>query len=102
MSEHLDRARRYHNAIREVLLHEWDPIGVSHVPAAHDEYDSYVGEIYALLIRRSPIQELFDLLWWIETEGMGLCGSYSRTNKVAERLIALTNELDGSPPAVPD
>ena len=95
-SERLAKAREYHAAIRLVLLNEWDPIGVSDVPEAQDEYDSYVGEIYALLIRRRPVHEVFDLLWWIETEHMGLLGSHSRTQHVAERLTALGKELSGS------
>jgi len=37
MSESLDRAKRYHEAIRGILLHEWDPIGIAEEPAARDE-----------------------------------------------------------------
>lgn len=42
MSEFWDRAMRYHQAIREALMKEWDPIGVAHIPEAQDEYDGYV------------------------------------------------------------
>jgi len=52
MDAYLERAQRYHEAIRAVLLCDWDPIGVSHVAEAQDEYDGYVGEIYTMLIRR--------------------------------------------------
>jgi hypothetical protein len=93
MSEHLDRARCYHEAIRRVLLHEWDPIGVRDAPGAADEYDAYVGEVYGLLIRREPRHRMVDFLWWVETEHMGLCGNRRHTEAVADRLLQLPDEL---------
>ena len=51
MSEHLTRAQAYQNNIRKILFQDWDPIGVSHIPEAQDEYDSYVGGVYSRLIR---------------------------------------------------
>lgn len=89
MSERLERARDYHAAIRRVLLQEWDPIGVGHIAAAADEYDSYVGQVYSLLIRRAPRHELVDFLWWAETEHMGLAGNRHKTEHVAEQLLAI-------------
>lgn len=40
VSEALARAQAYHVAIRDILLNEWDPIGVSGCPEAQDEHDS--------------------------------------------------------------
>jgi hypothetical protein len=94
VSEHLDRARDYHRGIRRVLLHDWDPIGVADVPQAQDEYDSYVPELYSLLIRREPRHKLVDFLWWAETEHMGLCGNRRRTEQVADRLLNIVDEVD--------
>lgn len=42
MSKHLDQAKQLQDAIAEILLREWDPIGVVDTPEAQDEYDSYV------------------------------------------------------------
>ncbi len=42
MSKYVDRAREYQSAIRKILMEEWDPIGVSDIPEAQDEYDSYI------------------------------------------------------------
>ena len=36
--------------VRDVLMREWDPIGVSGIPEAADEYDSYLGTIYLMLL----------------------------------------------------
>ena len=58
MSDRLEQARDYHAAIREILLRDWDPIGVADVPEAQDEYDSYISQIYGLLIRREPLATL--------------------------------------------
>lgn len=93
MSEHLDRARQYHNEIRRILLQDWDPIGVSDIPEAQDEYDSYIGGVYSKLIRRAPKHELFDYLWEVETKNMGLYGSRSRTANAVEKLVALRETI---------
>jgi hypothetical protein len=96
MSDRLDQARSYHAAIREVLLHEWDPIGVGDVIEAQDEYDSYVSQIHGLLICREPLYKMVDFLWWVETQHMSLCGNRRRTEQVAERLLRLPEEIAGS------
>ena len=51
------RARLLHQAIRRALLIEWDPIGVGQMPEAQDEYDSYVPQIYKMLITERPKHE---------------------------------------------
>jgi hypothetical protein len=94
MSEYLDRAKLYHVEIRRILLQDWDPIGVSHVPEAQDEYDSYVGEIHGMLIRHEAKHKLFDHLWWIETKHMCLFGSWRRTNRVVDNLIRLREHIE--------
>jgi hypothetical protein len=94
MNERLERARRYHDSIHDILLNEWDPIGVAPYPDAHDEYDDYIHEIHGMLIRHEPRHKLIDHLWWLETKHMGLFGSRSRTEAVADRLIRLREELE--------
>jgi hypothetical protein len=94
MGSYLDRARRYHEAIRRVLLREWDPIGVADIPQAQDEYDGYVGEIHGRLVRHEARQSLIDHLWWIETVHMGLCGNRAHTEVIADRLLALRDAIE--------
>jgi hypothetical protein len=96
MSANLDRARRYHDGIRGILLREWDPIGVADIAEAQDEYDSYVSKIHGMLIRHEPRHKLVDHLWWIETQNMGLAGNRLRTEAIADRLLGLRDELEGS------
>ena len=41
MSDRLRRLDHYQKMIHDVLLKEWDPIGVADEPCVVDEYDSY-------------------------------------------------------------
>lgn len=75
--------------IRDVLLHEWDPIGVAGIPEAQDEYDSHVGPVFALLKKRSTAAEVFEHLWALERDHMGLAGNREKTQRVAAALAAL-------------
>jgi tetratricopeptide (TPR) repeat protein len=95
-----DRARRFHEAIRRALLTEWDPIGVRGIAQAQDEYDSYVPTVYKMLISRKPRHEVFDYLWWLETEHMALTGDRRRTEKFVDRLMQIPDEIERA--AIPD
>lgn len=92
MSGHLDRARALHQAIHKLLIEEWDPIGVGNIPEAQDEYDSYVPAIYKMLTSRKPEHELYEHLWWLETEHMGLIGDRQRTRMIAAKLRGLVED----------
>ena len=98
MSEFKQRALTYHQALRQLLMLEWDPIGVKGIAEAQDEYDSYIPKIYQLLIERRPRHELFDYLWWAVTENMGLCGNRRETERVVDLLFILPEQLQASLP----
>jgi hypothetical protein len=89
MSEVAIQARVLHQKIKDVLLQEWDPIGVQEIPEAQDEYDGYVPTIYTMLISRMPANEIFEYLLWLENEHMGLTADKQRTQCIAERLVSL-------------
>ncbi|MDO3382377.1 hypothetical protein [Gilvimarinus algae] len=89
MSVHLDRAKALQKEIQKILIEEWDPIGVGDIPEAEHEYDSYVPELYKMLISRKPKHEIFEYIWWLETEHMGLTGDRQRSEMFAERLYNL-------------
>ena len=93
MSVHLNKAKSFHDAIHKILIEEWDPIGVGDIPEAQDEYDSYIPQIYKMLIARKPKHEIFEYLWWLETEHMSLSGDRQRTEQYAERLFNLPEYL---------
>jgi len=66
-----ERGRRIRTAIREVLMRDWDPIGVKDEPMAADEYDMYLGDIYGLLAREAPETSISAYLREIEIKRMG-------------------------------
>ena len=66
------RAREIQSQIAEILLPDWDPIGVADVPQARDEYDSYVGGVYRVLASGGSLAEIEAHLRDIEVRMMGL------------------------------
>ena len=76
--------------IRQVLLHEWDPIGVKDEREAQDEYDSYVAGVYRLLASNSSAQQIAEHLAKIESEQMGLSQrKIQELLPVVDRLLSL-------------
>jgi hypothetical protein len=71
-----------HRMIAEILLREWDPIGVSDYPEAADEHDSYVPQVYGLIVRGESAQKIFEYLTSVEAHDMGMPGNPTRTAKV--------------------
>src|SRR5690349_10296109 len=82
------RRRAISDAIREVLMHHWDPIGVEGVPEAADEYDGYIG-VYRLVASKADAQRIAKHLATIQTEMMGLPQKTENLVGVAERLLAI-------------
>lgn len=89
MSEFLNIIQQRHLAIRDVILKEWDPIGVAHFPEAQNEYDGYVAEVDALVVRRASQAEIFAHLCKMETDIMGLAGDLQKTESIAKRLFEM-------------
>jgi len=88
-----ERARQIQEAIRHVLLHDWDPIGVRDVAEAQYEYDSYVGGVYRLMYSGASELQVIELLCDIE-HGLGLTpGDRSKSTSVARKLCALDVRL---------
>ena len=80
------KGRAIQESIRQVLLREWDPIGVRDVAEAQDEYDGYVGGVYRLLASDSSTLVIAEHLARIQTEAMGLRASARSLLPVAVRL----------------
>jgi hypothetical protein len=73
-------------AIRRILISEWDPIGFG-VP--EDEYDSYIPTIYLLMQSCVGIEGLASHLEKLETVSMGLSVNTERNRRVAKMLLDL-------------
>jgi hypothetical protein len=77
---------RIRGEIRQVLLEYWDPIGIKDEPNAQDEYDSYLGGIYELLIGGATDEELSNHLWKIIEERLNLHPAAGATKKTVDAL----------------
>jgi hypothetical protein len=91
----LKRAQEIQVAIGQILLQEWDPIGIREEPEAQDEYESYVGGVYRLLAEGASPETVAEHLYLIEAEQMG----YTQAKPVdllpiAQRLCALDVRLE--------
>ena len=75
-----------YKGVDEILWNDWDPIGVNDI-APRDEYQSYVPEIFSLLIQNKSDKEISYRLYKIETETIGVLGSREHCLKIAKKLI---------------
>ncbi len=75
--------------IHDILLRVWDPIGINDCASAQDEYDSYIDEVYSLLLKAADLKSLDGLLFSIETKRMGLSGQNSRRIDAVRALLSI-------------
>ena len=84
MTDHAHDWRADVEAIRKILISDWDPIGCG-VP--DDEYDDYIGGIYSLIQRQVSVDELTLHLDKLESDTMGLPAVSNRNLAVAKLLL---------------
>ena len=88
MAEHSQRpAGLLAQRVGEVLHYVWDPIGVSGIPQARDEYDIYVASVVNLLEGRASASALAVHLNSIVVDRMGLQGNLEHSAQVANILL---------------
>lgn len=64
-------SRKNRAKVREILLQHWDPIGISGVPDAQDEYDAYADAVYVMLQNGKDASVIAAYLIEIATNRMG-------------------------------
>jgi hypothetical protein len=79
-----------YETVRRALHSDWDPIGNSDLTDQMGEYDSYVLGLCDLLSKNASEKEVFDYLWTVETESIGLHGNREATERFAYWLCSLT------------
>jgi hypothetical protein len=79
-------------------MRDWDPIGVSGVPEAADEYDRYVGKVYVMLMdERATANSIAAYLFDTATRNMGLSARaelVERCSRAAATLVGLRPEFE--------
>jgi hypothetical protein len=76
-----------YEAVRDVLLREWDPIDIRDQEAARDEYDTYARRLHTLLASGSSASVIETYLIETEADRMGLAPDRERARRVAEILL---------------
>lgn len=79
--------QRLLEAVREILLREWDPIGVAHIAECSNEYDRYARTISRLLSDGIDGYKLTAYLCKVQTVEMGLSSVDEERNKAIARLF---------------
>ncbi len=74
--------------LRDLLMREWDPIGISDEPEATGEYDRYLDVVADRLRRGVTAAELADHLERLRTDEMGLDPEPSTDLGASDMLVA--------------
>ena len=54
------QSRENRARVRDVLLRDWDPIGIGLEPNCRGEYDPYVGKVYVMLMDERAGEEAIE------------------------------------------
>jgi len=76
-----------YRAVDEVLHYLWDPIGISCVPQARDEYHGYLPQVFSMLRKGADESQLAGYLTTVTTERMGLSPRTDHDREVARVLL---------------
>ena len=76
--------------IRRAVHINWDPIGVFELRTEMGEYDFYIKGLYELISKKASEKEIFEYLWTVETNSIGLQGNRSATERFAKWLWDLS------------
>jgi hypothetical protein len=76
-----------YRAVDEVLHYVWDPIGVSAVPQARDEYHGYLPQVFGMLRDGEDESTIAAYLTSVRTERMGLSSRPDHDREVARVLL---------------
>jgi hypothetical protein len=83
--------------IREVLISDWDPLGLSDALGTPDDYDAVARELHALITDPEITEErIAAYLRWAESAQMGLQPRPGMAKAAARRIMALKGEDGGT------
>jgi hypothetical protein len=92
------QSRENRARVRQILLRDWDPIGIRDIAEASDEYDRYADKTYVMLMdERATAENIAAYLYGVAAEYMGLERSTQleeTTRGVAEILVASRPEFE--------
>lgn len=77
----------------EVLHYLWDPIGISGMPMARDEYHNYIPRIFSSLKKGATVEEIAGQLNSLAAGTIGLNENLKHCAEVASVLIGWRETL---------
>ena len=87
-------ATRLYRAVDEVIHYMWDPIGISEIPEARGEYESYLPQLFGMVCEGRDEQTIAQHLGVIKTERMGLPANPGADLDVARLLLEWRSCVD--------
>lgn len=88
------RDEELYRRVDEVLHYIWDPIGVSRVPQARDEYYFYLPDVFKLVKDEAPAEIIAQHLTEIVVNRMGLDGTMQDALEIVSILRDWKKALD--------
>ena len=92
------QSRENRARVREILMRDWDPIGVAGIAEAANEYDAYADKAYVMLMdQRASAEAIAAYLFDIATNDMELSNTADladRSDRVARTLVTMRPELE--------
>ncbi len=84
--------------VREILMRDWDPIGISHMPGApRDEYDQYATWLCGGLFDPDLSEaRIANYLAQVADKRMGLAPNEPAIERAARAIAALRQEFFGT------
>jgi len=79
--------KELYQRIDEVMHYVWDPIAVSGVPQARDEYVAYLPQVFAMLLGSKDRGTISTHLTKVEEEQMGIMPNKQKAEEVADVLL---------------
>ncbi|EGR0594009.1 hypothetical protein V9K20_003402 [Vibrio cholerae] len=93
-SKHDPKYKELHRAADEVLHYIWDPIGISNIPQARDEYHGYLPHVLGLLQSGGTQEQIASYLSNIISTRMELSENSAHDLEVAELLVNWREYID--------
>lgn len=78
---------RLYRQTDEILHYMWDPIGVSGIAQARDEYHSYLPQVFQLIVNNASKEKIAAFLVDVEENRMGLTPNKEAALEIAEILL---------------
>lgn len=75
--------------VKNILMNDWDPIGIKDNPNAKAEYDQYALRIVGMLYNGTTHDKLIEFLENVVTGDLGLSANRNLSINVSKKLLAL-------------